>query len=45
MVESANRHVVKRVNLPEVNESLQLHKEVFDREEKLTAIKVPVTKI
>ena len=37
-----NRHIVKKDNLPAINENVTLDKEAFNREETLTAIKVPV---
>ena len=40
-----NRHVVKKSNLPEINQNVVLDKAKFDREESLTAIKVPVALI
>ena len=43
--ENGNRHVVKRSNLPQIDERILLDKAKFDREEILTAVKVPVTQI
>ena len=39
------RHIVKKENLPLINESVTLNKQSFNRSETLVAVKVPVMAI
>ena len=41
----AGRHIVKKANLPAIDESITLDKTKFDRTEVLMSIKVPVHQI
>lgn len=42
---SHGRHIVKKENIPGINQSVTLNKESFSRNETLTAVKVPVYSI